>query len=50
MSATIHYHDIGDIDGFEWQTLTPDKHGDSINATASLMTTFLLPLKRSSTI
>ena len=42
MSATIHYHDIGDylsreeklkiiddfgdISGIEWQTLTPDKH------------------------
>ena len=47
MSATIHYHDIGDylsreeklkiiddfgdIDGIEWQTLTPDKHGDWLN-------------------
>ncbi|MBQ8125034.1 MAG: hypothetical protein IJ173_04010 [Kiritimatiellae bacterium] len=47
MSATIHYHDIGDylsreeklkiiddfgdISGIEWQTLTPDKHGDWLN-------------------
>jgi len=47
MSATIHYHDIGDylsreeklkiiddfgdISGVEWQTLTPDKHGDWLN-------------------
>ena len=47
MSATIHYHDIGDylsreeklkivddfgdIDGIEWQTLIPDKHGDWLN-------------------
>ena len=47
MSAIIHYHDIGDylsreeklkiiddfgdIDGIEWQTLTPDKHGDWLN-------------------
>ena len=47
MSATIHYHDIGDylsreeklkiiddfgdISGIEWQTLTSDKHGDWLN-------------------
>ncbi len=47
MSATIHYHDIGDylsreeklkiiddfgdISGIEWQALTPDKHGDWLN-------------------
>ena len=47
MSATIHYHDIGDylsreeklkiiddfgdISGVEWQTLIPDKHGDWLN-------------------
>ena len=47
MSATIHYHDIGDylsreeklkiiddfgdISGIEWQTLIPDKHGDWLN-------------------
>ena len=47
MSAIIHYHDIGDylsreeklkiiddfgdIDGIEWQTLPPDKHGDWLN-------------------
>ncbi len=47
MSATIHYHDIGDylsreeklriVDDFgdiaavPWQTLTPDKHGDWLN-------------------
>ena len=45
--GVIHYHDIGDylsreeklkivedfgdIDGIEWQTLTPDKHGDWLN-------------------
>lgn len=47
MSATIHYHDIGDylsreeklkiiddfgdISGIEWKALTPDKHGDWLN-------------------
>ena len=47
MSAIIHYHDIGDylsreeklriiddfgdIAGIEWQSITPDKHGDWLN-------------------